>query len=75
MARFARIDSQIRENQGSLQSERFSLNPCFANRASGGLKSANRRFEGGDSRESLTRYENRVSSANRFAQIDSRELP
>ena len=47
MARFARIDSQIRANRLIL-ANRFrdpELNPFFANRASGGLKIANRRFE------------------------------
>ena len=47
LARFARIDSQIRTN-GLILANRFrvpELNPFFANRASGGLKIANRRFE------------------------------
>ena len=47
MARFARIDSQIRANRLIL-ANRFrvpELSPFFANRASGGLKIANRRFE------------------------------
>ena len=47
MALFARIDSQIRANRPIL-ANRFrvpKLNPFFANRASGGLKIANRRFE------------------------------
>ena len=47
MARSARIDSQIRANHLIL-ANRFrvpELNPLFANRASEGLKIANRRFE------------------------------
>ena len=47
MARFARIDSQIRADRLIL-ANRFrvpELNPFFANRASEGLKFANRRFE------------------------------
>ena len=47
MARFARIDWQIRANCLIL-ANRFrvpELNPIFANRASGGLNIANRRFE------------------------------
>ena len=47
MARFARIDSQIRANRLIL-ANRFGvseLNPVFANRASGVAKIANRRFE------------------------------
>ena len=59
MARFARIDSQIRANRLIL-ANRFripELNPFFANRASGGLKIVNRRFWG-HSRKSLASYEN-----------------
>ena len=47
MARFARIDSQIRANRLIL-ANRFQgsqTEPFFANRASGGLTIANRRFE------------------------------
>ena len=46
MVRFAQIDSQIRAN-GLILAHRFrvpELNPFFVNRASGGLKIANRRF-------------------------------
>ena len=47
MVRFARIDAQILANR-LIPVNRFripELNPFFANRASGGLKIANRRFE------------------------------
>ena len=47
MARFSRIDLQIRTNRLIL-ANRFrvsKLNPFLANRTSGGLKVANRRFE------------------------------
>ena len=47
MARFARIDSQIRANRMILANHLRvpELNPFFANRASGGPKLVNRRFE------------------------------
>ena len=70
MARFARIDSRIRANRLILanRSRVPELNPFFANRASGGLKRANRRFEAIRANRSHT-VKNRVSSANRFARI------
>ena len=76
MARFARIDSQIRAHCLIL-ANRFrvlELNSFLANRAFGRGGKANRRFCG-DSRESLARYEDRGFYANRFARIDSRESP
>ena len=64
MARFARIDLQIRANRFRVS----ELDPFFANRASGGLKIANRRFEA--IRANHSHYENMV-----FLRIDSRESP
>ena len=74
MARFARIDSQIRANRLIL-ANRFrapELNPFFANCTSRGLRVANRRFEA--IRESLACSEFRgffceSIRANRFARI------
>ena len=80
MARFARIDLQIRANRLILLNRQFrvpELNPLlffFSDRTSGGLKKCELRVWG-DSRESLACYENRGSSANRFARIDLRESP
>ena len=71
MTRFARIDSKIRAGRLIL-ANRFrvpELNPFFANRASGGENCESQ--VRGDSRGSLTRYENRVF----FLRIDSRESP
>ena len=79
MARFARIDSQIRAHRPVL-ANRLSvpeLNPFFANRASGGLKIANRRFEAIRVNRShvIKLYIYRGFSANRFARIDSGKSP
>ena len=66
MARFARIDSQIRADRPILANRLGvpKLNPFFLRIAlRGGLKTANRRFQA-DSRESLARYENRSFSSN-----------
>ena len=71
MARFARIDSQIRANRLIL-ANRFrvpELNPFFANRASGGLKIANRRFE------AIRSNRSHVMKIGVFLRIDSRESP
>ena len=69
MARFARIDSQIRANRLIL-ANCFRVpepNPFFANRALWGLKIANRRFE------AIRVNRSRVLKMGVFLRIDSRE--
>ena len=70
MARFARIDSQIRANGLILANHFRVLELSLESRAFGGLNNCESQVSG-DSRESLARYENRDFSANRFARINS----
>ena len=79
MARFARIDSQIRANRLIL-ANRFrvpELNPFFCELSGfGGLKIANRRFAAiRANRSHVMKIVFWGFSANRFERIDSRESP
>ena len=71
MARFARIDSQIRANRLIL-ANRFrvpELNPFFCESRFGGLIIANLRFE------AIRANRSHVMQIGVFARIDSHELP
>ena len=72
----ANLFADSRESPDSRESVQGSRTepPFFANRASGGLQVANRRFEA-IRVNLLKRYENRVFPANRFTRIDSCESP
>ena len=71
MAQFARIEAQTRANRLILANpfRASKLNPFFVNRASGGLKIANRR-SAAIRANARSRSEIAV-----FQRIDSRELP
>ena len=69
MARFARLDSQIRANGLRVP----ELNPFFCESSFGALKIVNRRFEA--IRANRSNIMKIRFSANRFARIDSRESP